>query len=140
MPPLPTRTIQAGLTYFALVFAAGFALGMIRVPFLVPRLGERTAELIELPFMAPVIVLAARFISQRFHLPARAWPRLGAGCLALAVLVAAEAVVALALEKRTLSEVIASRDPVSGVVFLVMLAVFALMPFVLACVPSGPEV
>ena len=31
----------------ALVFAAGFLLGSIRVPFLVPRLGERDAELLE---------------------------------------------------------------------------------------------
>ena len=57
---LATRTIKAGMTYFALVFGAGFLLGSIRVPFLVPRLGERAAELIEMPFMFVAIVVSAR--------------------------------------------------------------------------------
>ena len=66
MSNLPTRTIKAGMTYFALVFGAGFVLGSIRVPFLVPRLGERAAELIEMPFMFVVILVSARFITNRF--------------------------------------------------------------------------
>ena len=33
MSDLATRTIKAGIAYFALVFGAGFVLGMIRVPF-----------------------------------------------------------------------------------------------------------
>jgi hypothetical protein len=49
-----TRTIKAGIAYFALAFGAGFILGSIRVPirvpFLVPRLDDRIAELIEMPF------------------------------------------------------------------------------------------
>jgi len=39
--------IPAGLAYFAFVLGAGFVLGMSRVPFLVPRIGERWAELAE---------------------------------------------------------------------------------------------
>jgi hypothetical protein len=35
--------LKAGTLYFALVFGAGFLLGAIRVPLLVPRFGERTA-------------------------------------------------------------------------------------------------
>jgi predicted MFS family arabinose efflux permease len=57
------------MTYFMLVFGAGFVSGSIRVPFLVPRLGERAAELIEMPFMLVVIVLSAQFITRRFSLP-----------------------------------------------------------------------
>lgn len=136
MDSLPVRVIKAGFAYFALVFAAGFALGSIRVPYLVPRLGERAAELIEMPFMFVVIWLAARFITRRFSLPAKALSRLGAGILALGLLVTAEVLVAVALQDRTLGEHVANRDPVSGIVYLAMLALFAVMPLVLTRVTS----
>jgi hypothetical protein len=132
MGNLLTRTVRAGSTYFALVFGAGFVLGSIRVPFLVPRLGERAAELIEMPFMLVVIVASARFITRRFALPPAAPARLGAGFLALGLLIAAEILLAVVLQSRTLGDYIASRDPVSGLVYLAMLALFAAMPLVLA--------
>jgi hypothetical protein len=50
----------AGALYFALAFGAGFVLGTIRVLWVVPRVGERTAELMETPIMLVVIMLAAR--------------------------------------------------------------------------------
>ncbi|KPF66873.1 hypothetical protein IP84_14980 [beta proteobacterium AAP99] len=123
------RALLAALSYFALVFGAGFVLGAIRVPLLVPRLGVRTAELIEMPVMAVVIVLAARFVVRRFQLPATARVRLPVGGIALALLVSAELLLAVALQAQSLGAYIASRDPVSGSVYLVMLGVFALMPW-----------
>ena len=137
MSNLLARTIKAGTVYFALVFGAGFVLGSIRVPFLVPRLGERAAELIEMPFMFVAVLLSARFITKRFSLPANALPRLGAGFLALGLLVAAEVVLAVSLQDRMLAEYVASRDPVSGSVYLAMLALFAVMPFVIARLASS---
>jgi len=135
-----TRTIKAGMAYFALVFGAGFVLGSLRVPFLVPRLGERAAELIEMPFMFVVIWMSARFIIKRYSLPANVPARLGAGFLALALLVAAEVSLAVALQDRTLGEYVAGRDPVSGSVYLAMLALFAVMPLVLARVAPASRV
>jgi hypothetical protein len=131
MRDLSIRTIRAGVAYFAIVFGAGFVLGTIRVPFLVPHLGERASELIEMPFMAAVILVSARFISTRFALPAATIVRLGAGCLALALLLAAELLLAVALQHRTPGDYIASRDPVSGSVYLALLALLALMPLLL---------
>ena len=125
------RTIQAGIGYFALVMAAGFVLGAIRVPLLVPRLGERYAELMEMPVMLAVIVMAARFIARRFALPDTASVRLGVGFVALALLLAAELLLAAVLQDRPLRDYIASRDPVSGGVYLAMLGVFAVMPLML---------
>jgi hypothetical protein len=133
----PTRIIKAGATYFALVFGAGFVLGSIRVPFLVPRLGERLAELIEMPFMFVVILVAARFITKHFSLTADVPARLGTGFLALGMLVTAEISLAVLLQNRTIGEYVASRDPVSGSVYLALLALFALMPLILARSPSG---
>jgi hypothetical protein len=135
-----TRTTKAGITYFALVFGAGFVLGSIRVPFLVPRLGERVAELIEMPFMFVVVLVAARFIIRRFALPANVLARLGTGLLALGLLVATEVLLAVALQDRTLGEYVVSRDPVSGIVYLAMLALFAVMPLVLTRVASASHV
>jgi hypothetical protein len=42
----------------ALVLGTGFVLGVVRVPFLVPRIGERWAELAEMPSMAGAILLS----------------------------------------------------------------------------------
>ena len=140
MSNLPTRTIKAGMTFFALVFGAGFVLGSIRMPFLVPHLGERVAELIEMPFMFVVIWMSARFITKRFSLPAKALARLGAGFLALGLLVAAKILLAVAIEDRSLVEYVASRDPVSGSVYLAMLALYAVMPFLLTRLASKPIV
>ncbi len=134
--PNTVRIIKAGLAYFALVFGAGFMLGALRVPFLVPRVGERIAELIEMPFMFMVIVLSARFIVRRFALPATTSTRLSVGFLALGLLLAAEILLAVAIQKQSLGDYIASRDPVSGAVFLLMLALFGLMPFIISRVPS----
>lgn len=122
------KTILAGFTYFAIVLGAGFVLGIFRVPFLVPRIGERWAELAEMPIMAVVIFFAAGYILRRFpdiRSPGRS---LAAGFLALALAVCAELGLAVALQDRTLSEFIDSRDKVSGSVYLLLLLVFALMP------------
>jgi hypothetical protein len=134
-----TQVIKAGLSYFALVFGAGFILGSVRVPFLVPRLGERIAELIETPFMFVVVLLSARFIARHFALPVAASARLTVGFLALGLLLAAEFLLAAAIQDRSLGEYIASRDPVSGTVYLEMLILFALMPLIITRVNSARE-
>lgn len=123
--------IKASLLYFGLVLGAGFVLGLIRVPVLVPRLGERYAELLEMPVMLVVIVVAARFIVRRYQLPASVSTRLQVGFAALALSVAAELLLAAALQSQSIAQYIASRDPVSGSVYVLLLLVFALMPTLL---------
>ena len=122
------KTILAALTYFAIVLGTGFLLGMIRVPFVVPRIGERWAELAEMPIMASVIFVAAGFILK--HFPAICSPAgaLTTGVLALALSVATELALVVLLQSQSLSEFLASRDKVSGSVYVVLLLVFAVMP------------
>jgi len=122
------RTLKSGLLYFALVFGAGFVLGTIRVLWAVPRLGERTAELMETPIMLVVTILAARWVVQRLALPRTAAKRLAVGLVALGLLLVAETTGVLFLRGITMGQYFASRDPVAGTVYLVMLAVFAIMP------------
>ena len=121
--------VRAALVYVGLVFAVGFALGAVRVPILVPRLGERHAELLEMPFMLLAVYLAAGLVVRRFGaaVGARALP--GVGGLALALLLGAELIVGVILAGRDLAGYLADRDPVSGAVYLVMLGVFAAMPW-----------
>lgn len=121
--------IRAAVTYFALVMGTGFVFGVVRVPFVVPRIGERWAELAEMPFMAAAIFLAAGYVLRRFP-DARLHGRsLAVGFLALALLICTELALAITLQSRTLAGYIASRDPVSGTVYLVMLMALALMPW-----------
>ena len=122
------KTIQAALVYFAIVLGTGFVLGAIRVPFLVPRIGERWAELAEMPLMAVVIYTAAGYILRRFPEVRQPGPSLAAGVLAFVLSVAAELGLATVLQDRTIAQFIGSRDKVSGTVYLALLIVFALMP------------
>ena len=128
-PQRSSRLLIAAAVYFGIVFAVGFVLGSVRVPFLVPRLGERIAELAEMPFMFMAIFLAAGYVVRRPGPPIAAVGWALAGALSLSMLVAAELLLAVALAGRSVGEYIASRDPVSGSVYLMMLVVFAAMPW-----------
>jgi hypothetical protein len=126
------QILKGGALYFALVFGAGFVLGSIRVLLVVPRFGERTAELMETPVMLVVTILAARWVVARLALPPSPATCLGVGCVALGLLLVAEFTLVLWLRGLTMSEYLASRDPVAGAVYLLMLVVFAVMPLLVA--------
>jgi hypothetical protein len=126
------RILKAGVLYFALVFGAGFVLGPIRILWLVPRYGTRMAELMEMPIMFVVTIVAAQWIVRRFAVPSSPSSRLGMGCVALTLLLVAEFTLVLWLRGLSISEYLASRDPVSGTVYYVMLGVFTIMPLFVA--------
>lgn len=120
--------LRRALVYFAIAFGAGFVLGTIRVLVLVPRFGERAAELAEAPVMLAVIFLAARFVVRRFPSPDRL-AHLRSGGVALGLMLAIEFTVVLSLRGLSLAEYFSSRDPIAGAVYAASLAVFALMPW-----------
>jgi hypothetical protein len=127
------RLLKAGVIYFALVFGAGFVLGFIRVAWVAPPLGTRTAELLEAPIMLAVIILAARRVVRRFVAPPPGLVGLLAiGVLALALMLTLEFTLVLWLRGWTLADYYASRDPVSGTVYEIMLGIFAIMPLLAA--------
>jgi type IV secretory pathway TrbD component len=122
------QVFKAGTLYFALVFAIGFVLGSVRTLWVVPRLGARTAELLEAPIMLAVTVSAARWIVLRLAVP-HAWSaRLKTGCIALVLMLVAEFGFVLWIRGLSVRDYLAPRDPVSGTVYYVMLGVFAAMP------------
>ena len=126
------QIVKSGSLYFALVFAAGFLLGTVRVLWLAPRLGVRTAELMETPIMLLVSLAAARWVVRKLAVPCTPASRLGMGATALALLLAAEFGFVLWLRGLTISQYFANRDPVSGTAYYVALLLFAFMPMVVA--------
>ena len=137
---LPMRVLKSAAVYFALVFGAGFVLGTIRVLWVAPRLGTRTAELLESPLMLLTTVLAACWVNRHFSLGARPASSFGVGLIALALLLAAEIGLGVVLRGGSALEVLLNKDPVSGTVYYALLGVYALMPWLLDryLVPVGP--
>jgi hypothetical protein len=120
--------LKAAGLYFAAVLGAGFVFGTLRVLWLVPHVGNRAAELIEMPFMLAVMIFAARWIVRRFSLSSRARVRLGVGFVALALVLAVEFTLVLPLRGITIGEYFATLDPVSGSVYYALLGLYALLP------------
>ncbi|HZU44986.1 MAG TPA: hypothetical protein VE994_20070, partial [Terriglobales bacterium] len=94
---------RAGVVHFAAVFTTGFVLGTIRVLWVLPRLGTRTAELIESPIMLAVMVVA-RWVVHRWKIPAAVSLRLTMGLLALGLLLLTEFTFVLWIRGLTLRE------------------------------------
>ena len=116
--------------YFAAVFAVGFVLGTLRVTLVVPAVGERAAELAEMPLMiAASVWFAGRFV-RRWRLGVAA--ALQGGVLALVLLLGAELTLVLGVRGLTLTQYLASRDPVAGAAYLTALCVFMLAPTAVA--------
>lgn len=126
------QVMKAGLLYFVLVFAAGFVLGAIRTVWVVPRIGQRRAELMEMPIMLLVVILAARGTALRLSVPPASPARLKMGCIGLIFMLAAEFGFVLWVRGISIREYLATRDPVSGTVYYAMLVVFAIMPLLVA--------
>src|ERR1700742_1615552 len=59
--------LSSSILYTLLVFSAGFLCGCIRVPFLQPLLGDRRAQLLEMPVMAGAMWKSAKIIVSRLR-------------------------------------------------------------------------
>ncbi len=117
--------IRLAAIYFAIVFALGFVLGTLRVILLVPNVGARNAELLEIPIMLGAVYFAGRWIAARSETQQHA---LGVGFLALAMLLVAEIVLAAILFGKSPREALLNKDPISGTAYYLSLLVFAIAP------------
>ncbi len=122
------RFMKAALLYFAAVFAAGFLLGTLRVLWLAPALGARAAELLEVPLMLAVVIVAARWVVRRFAPE----PRLGAGLLAVACVLGAEFALVLPLRGLTPAAYLAGLDPLPASAYYATLVIMAVAPLLVA--------
>jgi len=126
------RIVKAGVLYFLVVFGAGFALGLIRILWVVPRLGTRVAELLEAPIMLAATIAASRWIIGRLDMPPKLSSRLGMGGIGLGLMLIAEFTLVLWLRGLSIKEYLAGRDPVAATGYYVMLVIFAVTPLLVA--------
>jgi hypothetical protein len=124
--------LKSGFLYFLSIFGIGFLLGIIRVFWIVPYFGTKVAELMEMPLMLIAIIVIARWLIRQFAIPSARRVRLGMGIVALSFLLIAEFGTVLSLRGMSISEYIATRDPVSGTIYYLMLGVFAAMPWLVS--------
>ncbi|CAN5299188.1 hypothetical protein BH11PSE10_BH11PSE10_05610 [soil metagenome] len=83
------------------------------------------------------IFFASRHVLKRYGQMTDSGGLIGIGVIAMLLLVGAELLLAALLASRGVGEYIASKDRVSGSVYLAMLLVFAAMPWLQARKPSG---
>ncbi|QLC23706.1 hypothetical protein HFP57_00770 [Parasphingopyxis algicola] len=92
-----TDATKAGISYFALVFGAGFVLGTMRIFLLVPAVGEWTATLIELPIILAIAWFVCGWAIRRYAVSPQVSARFAMGAIALVLLLAAEMLLAIIL-------------------------------------------
>jgi len=122
------RIIAAAVLYFLVVFGVGFLLGPIRVFWLEPRLGETVAVLCEAPFLLVAIVLAARWLPTRLRLNTDVGSLAGMGLGALFLQQLADFAVGGFLRGLTPAQQIAHLARPAGLVYVLLLIMFAAMP------------
>lgn len=132
------RTVaSAALRYFGLVFAAGFALGVLRRLVLLRWCGETAAVLIELPVILAISWWVSRWILARRGGEWGASPRLAMGGFALLFLLVAEAVLASTLGGASLLEHLRSYRQAPQWIGLPGQSAFALIPWLQGLLRRG---
>lgn len=117
--------VRAAAVYFGVVFAAAFALGVLRVLVLAPALGPLAAVAVEVPVVLALSWEVAGRVLRRWPL---ALPgRVAMGGLAFALLMGAEAGLALA-PGQTLAGFVAAMATPAGAVGLAGQIGFAILP------------
>jgi hypothetical protein len=125
------RVLAAALSYFAAIFALGFAFGVIRTLWLAPALGATPAVLVELPVMLGASWLVARRLVSAPPAMASA-KALRVGALAFAMLMTAEAGLAVTLGGKSLARWTTDLIRTPGWIGLAGQMVFGLMPWLAA--------
>jgi hypothetical protein len=136
-----SRSLLAGTVYFLIVFAAAFVLGIARVMFVVPAVGEVWATLLELPFTLGISWIVSGWII-RFMGASSLGLAIGMGASAFVLLMGAEAAGAVLLFGRSLADHISSYATTAGGWGLAGQAAFGVFPVVqyLRAAPGKPAV
>ena len=122
------RALIAASAYFLALFALGFVLGTIRVIFVVPRLGELTATIAEVPVMLATSYFACRWAIRRWQVPSAIAVRFAMVPWFLALLFAFEALLGAMLFGRSVDEQWAALGSPAGLVGISAQIIAAVLP------------
>jgi len=120
--------LKAGLAYFLVVFAFAFAMGVLRVLVLIPRLGEVAAVLLEVPLVVAASWWACRRATAHWQVSAASADRLTMGALAFGLLMALEWVLSVTAFGRTSAQFLQAMATPAGAIGLAAQVAFGLMP------------
>jgi hypothetical protein len=129
--------LKAAVAYFSIVFAIGFAMGIVRVVVTAPVLGETWATIGELPVMLAASWIACKRVMERWKIPPTATARLATGGLAFAFLIGAEFALGAAALGRTLPQMFASYRQTGPLLGLIAQILFGLLPQIQAARTAG---
>jgi hypothetical protein len=121
-------SVAAGFVYAIVVYAAGFALGAIRVFLVAPRIGPTVAVALEAPIILAVSWRVSQWAAARFGAPATASARATMGGVAFATLMLAEFGVAFLVFGRSIEEIFAGWRAPAGAIGLAAQIAFAAFP------------
>ena len=122
--------LKAGLSYFAIIFAAGFIFGTIRIIAVAPLVGGTLAVAIELPVILALSWFVCRWIADRLSVHQRYGPRLTMGGIAFALLIAAEMILGIFGFGQTVSQFLGVYGTAEGALGLLGQFAFGLFPLV----------
>ncbi len=120
--------LLAGTAYFAIVFAAGFMFGTLRVLLVAPYVGPLFAVLIEMPFMLGIAWLVCRTLMRRMNAPNVRTAGIVMGATAFVLLMAGEYLLALGFNGVTVSQYMAQIATPPGLLGLAGQVAFAAFP------------
>jgi hypothetical protein len=122
------RSFLAGVAYFAIVFAAGFILGTVRVLGGEPFVEALAAVALETPFILGVSWVASGFLTRRLSVAPMLFGRVLMGACAFVFLMAAELSLSTAAFGRSAGEFAAGLLEPTGLLGVSAQVVFAALP------------
>ncbi|MBS0374241.1 MAG: hypothetical protein JSR73_06645 [Proteobacteria bacterium] len=135
----PTRRFGAwrrGLEYGFAIYAAGFALGIVRSWLVAPRIGERRAQLLEVPLMLLIGFVLSGRVRDRLR-GCTGGELLRAGALAIVVLLVLEAATGMLLRGGSVRDALINPDPVAGAAYYAALLFLLVLPALRARSATG---
>lgn len=118
---------RRGIEYGLAIYAAGFAFGVLRALVVAPKIGERSAELLEVPLMLVVGFVLAGRVRDRLHGYSRG-VLVCSGLVGVLVLLALEVATSVLLLGGSVRDGLVNPDPVAGAFYYATVLVLVALP------------